>query len=298
MCGPTDSNSWYEDWIKLNGDTFQETSGKVKIYEKNGKLHADGYDWPNHEPFWNYIESNIKNIEHVYFAGGEPMLIERHYDFLQKCIDQDRAKDMQIEYNTNMTTMPTRVVNLWKEFKSVMIGSSIDGMEGMLEYQRYPAKWDKVHRNLKKLDALPDNVRAHFTYTVTAYNVNHMIDFMKWKLKSSGFTKINKTKKKPIVSPHVAHWPMNLNIKVLPDEMKNTITQRFVDFVQWTVDEGYPAHVTEQAQRLSKSICGFMNSESYHTKHWDSFVNYTKSLDKIRNESLLDIEPIFKGYIK
>ena len=296
MCGPTDSNSWYGDWINLTGSNkFQETSGEVEIIEQNGKLHADGYDWPNYEPFWDYLETNIPNIEHVYFAGGEPMLIDRHYDFLQKCIDQDQAKNMKIEYNTNMTTLPTRVTDMWKEFNHVIIGASVDGMEEMLEYQRYPAKWEKVKRNLQKVDELPENVQSWITYTVTAYNVNHMIDFMKWKLENSNYSRINSTKKKPIISPHIAHHPINLNIRVLPDDLKKEITEKFSDFVKYTIEK-HPDYVVRQAQRLADSICSYMNSESYYNEHWNSFIEYTSKLDKMRDQNLLDIEPIFKGH--
>ena len=32
MCGPTDSDAWYDDWIKLTGkNTFKDTSGQVEI---------------------------------------------------------------------------------------------------------------------------------------------------------------------------------------------------------------------------------------------------------------------------
>ena len=41
-----------------------------------------------------------------------------------------------------------------------------------------------------------------------------------------------------------------------------------------------------------------MNSESYHEEYWDYFVTYTKSLDKMRKESLIDVEPMFEGYFK
>ena len=41
-----------------------------------------------------------------------------------------------------------------------------------------------------------------------------------------------------------------------------------------------------------------MNSESYYKEYWNEFVSYTKKLDEIRHESILDIETKFKEYIK
>ena len=299
MCGPADSDMWYKDWIELTGsNVFNDTSGDVTIEDVNGKLCVSQFDWPNNEKFWQQLEKNAHNIEHVYFAGGEPMLIERHYDFLERCIEQDVAKNMIIEYNTNMSTLPPRVAKLWESFKHVRVGASIDGYGKVLEYQRHPAKWDKIFKNLKTLDDMPDNVQSWFAFTVTAYNVFHMPDFMRWKLESSGLKSLNKTRLRPIVSHHVAHNPEHLNIRVLPPELKEIATKKFDDFVAWVEDNNYPPHVIIAAKKISKGVCSYMNSGNYHNEWWNEFINYTNRLDKIRNESIVDVEPIFKEYFK
>ena len=294
MCGPTDSNAWYGDWIKLTGSNkFKDTSGIMEIVDD--KVAA--FNWPEYEPFWEQLEANIHNIEHVYFAGGEPMLIERHYDFLERCVEKDAAKHIIVEYNTNMSTLPTRVTKLWENFKQVRIGASIDGMGAMQEYQRHPAKWEKTLDNLRKVDALPDNIFGWFAFTVTAYNVNHMIDFMKWKLTESKLRKINFTNKRPIITHHVAHHPKHLNVRVLPEQYKKEVAQRFEEFVQWVKDNKFNEHVIKQAEAISKGVTSYMNSDNYYDTHWSEFVKYTKQLDVIRNENLIDVEPKFKDYI-
>ena len=90
----------------------------------------------------------------------------------------------------------------------------------MQEYQRYPSEWNKVLRNIHRVDRAPANIDAWFAYTVTAYNVLHMPEFMRWKLSESGLVKFNNTFKKPIITHHVAHHPKHLNIRVLPPELK------------------------------------------------------------------------------
>lgn len=299
MCGPTDSSAWYDDWIKLTGSNkFKDTSGEVTILENSKGYYATEFDWPNYEPFWQQLEANAHNIQHVYFAGGEPMLIERHYDFLERCIEQDVAKNIIIEYNTNMSTLPTRVTKLWERFKQVRVGASIDGMEKMQEYQRYPAKWEKTLRNLEYLDSMPDNIIAWLAFTVTAYNVHHMIDFMKWKLETSGFKKINSTNRRPIITHHVAHHPKHLNIRVLPDEYKKKITEDFYEFLKWVNKKDFNIHVISQANDIVNGVVNYMNSESYYDEYWNEFIKYTKKLDDIRQENLFNVEPMFKDYIK
>jgi len=298
MCGPTDSDTWYEDWEKLTGKTtYKETSGEVQIYREGNKLVSNAYNWVHNESFWKQLYNNVQNIEHVYLAGGEPMLIDRHYDFLQHCIDTNSAKNIIVEYNTNMSTIPPRVIDLWKEFKQVRVGASIDGMGKVLEYQRNPAKWSKLLKNLHTLDNSPPNIIGWIAFTVTAYNVNHMVDFMKWKLTESGFNKLNSFKNKPIITFHMAHHPKHLNIRVLPDDLKNKITKNFDSFVDWVNQSDLAENTKHKALGIRNSVTSYMNSESYYNDHWNYFKSYTTTLDKIRAESLLDVEPIFKDYI-
>jgi len=298
MCGPTDSNAWYDDWIELTGTSeFKDTSGVIQITKTDKGYHVPQFEWYNYEPFWTQLEKNMHNIEHVYFAGGEPMLIERHYDFLERCVEAGAAKNMIIEYNTNMSTLPTRVLNLWTKFKQVRIGASVDGMGAVLEYQRNPAKWDKTLYNLNKVDDLPNNIISWLAFTVTAYNVLHMIDFMKWKLTESGFKRINSSNRRPIITYHVAHHPKHLNIRVLPNEFKQTIVIRYNEFLTW-IDEGnFNEHIKKHAKEIVNGVINYMQSDSYNEKHWHEFVKYTNDLDRIRQENIKDIEPEFKKYL-
>jgi len=298
MCGPTDSNAWYDDWIELTGTSeFKDTSGIIQITKTDRGYHVPQFEWYNYEPFWTQLEKNMHNIEHVYFAGGEPMLIERHYDFLERCVNSGAAKNMVIEYNTNMSTLPTRVLNLWTKFKQVRIGASVDGMGAVLEYQRNPAKWDKVLGNLQKVDALPSNVISWLAFTVTAYNVLHMLDFMKWKLTASNFKRINSSNRRPIITYHVAHHPKHLNIRVLPEEFKQEVTKRYNEFLSWVESSTFNQHVKKHANEIVTGVINYMTSENYHEQHWHEFVKYTNALDKIRRESIVEIEPEFKKYI-
>ena len=123
-----------------------------------------------------------------------------------------------------------------------------------------------------------------------------MIDFMKWKLQLSGFKKINSTNRRPIITHHVAHHPKHLNVRVLPDEYKKELTEKFYEFLEW-VKNNHPS-VIIQATDIVNGVVNYMNSESYYKEYWNEFLSYTKKLDDIRQESIADVEPKFKEYIK
>lgn len=290
MCGPTDSHTWYEQWTEYHqSNSYQDTHGIVML-ERNdkGRLHTEDYNWHGSESFWSQIEKNIPNIEHVYMAGGEPMMIERHYEFLQKCIDSDHAKNMIIEYNTNMTNLPNRVLEMWTKFKQVRVGASIDGIGDVLEYQRWPIKWSQAYKNLQKLDQYAQdnsNIIAWLACTVTSYNVWHIPEFMIWKLNESGFKKINSTKKRPIITHHIAHGPKRVNIRILPEQMKQDLKQFYSNSL-----DAFPLEHRNTAENILNSIVKYSMSADY-SERLPEFVKFTNYLDKARNQNILDIVP-------
>lgn len=301
MCSPTDSHSWYEQWYSYTGkDSFKDTHGVVQLIRNSvGRLTTSDYDWHNSENFWVQIEDNLNNIRHVYMAGGEPLLIERHYEFLQKCIDKDVAKNIVLEYNTNGTTLPKRATELWKKFKQVELGVSIDGFDKVIEYQRWPAKWSQLYPNLQKLNHLVEtqtNIKCWLTVTVTAYNVLHIADFVEWKIFDSGLDRIRSNR--PIISHHMAHRPLSLNVRVLPPEIKLEIENRYKESMIKLNSSGIERELIDRATDIYNGIVKYMNEEDLHETQFSEFMKYTKFLDKERNQNIIDIIPSLDKYFR
>jgi sulfatase maturation enzyme AslB (radical SAM superfamily) len=293
MCGPTDSHTWYKDHVAMHGPQYNDTHGTVTLEQNaKGRWGTSDYDWHHSEQFWEYLEQNLHTLDHVYMAGGEPLMIERHYDFLQKCIDSDDASHIILEYNTNITNIPERVLSLWTHFQEVRIGASVDGFGKVLEYQRYPAKWNSLEKNLLKIDQLPSNVAAWLSVTVTPINVFHIPEFMLWKLEQ-GYRKINASTRKPIITHHVAHRPYHMNIQVLPEKLK----QQVLDEYQ-AAKLKFPPELQGAASTVLDGISTYMCANNLHDTHWDVFVERTTQLDKLRNQSIVNAVPVYGDFFK
>ncbi len=290
MCGPEDSHTWYKDWVEMGYDnTWKDTHGKVELTRNDkGRWVTDAYEWHGSETFWEQIEANLSNIRMVYMAGGEPLLIERHYEFLQKCIDRDVAKKIRLEYNTNLTNLQPRVLEMWKHFRTVTIGASVDGFGDVLEYQRHPAKWSVVNKNLNIVDKLPENIKATISATVTVYNVWQFPDFMLWKIRQ-GFTKININMTNPIMNYHVCHRPLSNNIQVLPDSQKIMLKQHYENKIK-EFDE-FDENLRKHAAKILDGIIKFAFAVPTDENKLEQFTTFTTKLDKIRNQNILDIVP-------
>lgn len=302
MCGPTDSHTWYEQWSKYSGkNEFNDTHGVVYLQRNsNGRLSTTDYDWHNSELFWEQIEGAIENIEHVYMAGGEPLLIDRHYKFLNMCITRNRAKSIVLEYNTNGTTLPAKIIDLWKEFKQVRIGVSVDGIGAVAEYQRWPSNWDQLYKNLLKLNNLAKesgNIYVWLAVTVTAYNVWHLPKMIEWKLFSSGLTHINISTNKPIISHHIAHQPISTNIRILSAQLKAQLRSEYDESLKMLEKSGVNDAILLSAKHIYDSITKYADAVDL-SESFPEFIKYTKFLDTERGQDISKIVPQYANYFK
>jgi hypothetical protein len=172
----------------------------------------------------------------------------------------------------------------------------MDGFGLTVEYQRWPLKWNQAYKNLQKLDEYAQknpNILAWLACTVTAYNVWHVPLFMKWKLQSSGFVKINSTKKRPIITHHVAHGPRRVNIRILTPELKQELVEHYERFIEEFKKE-YPEEIAKNAESILRGIIKYAQGADYSDK-LPEFVKFTKYLDAARGNNILDIAPEYKG---
>lgn len=287
MCGPADSHTWYEDHVAVTGDMhFEDTHGRVSLVrDEKGRLRDGGaYEWFEAEDLFSRID--ITELRHVYMAGGEPLLIKMHYAFLEELVSQKVAAKITLEYNTNLTTVPSRVVELWKNFRQVKIGVSADGVREIFEYHRWPARWNAIEENLGKVDQL-QNVKYWFATTATVVNVWHLPELMDYCL-GSGFTRL-----KAVPSVHVAHRPLVTNVRILPDELKRQVTDRYVEYLA-SLDE--PLEIKRLVEKKLMAVASYMNAVSM-TERLPQFKRYIATLEKRRGNNLADIVPQYRDLL-
>ena len=300
MCGPTDSHQWYDDFVKLHGTTsYKDTHERIQLVKnEKGRWTTDQYDWfKNSNMYWNNFEKHTKNAKKLYIVGGEPLIIDEHIESLERLVANGTAAGIQIEYNTNLTNVTDRILDLWKHFKEIRIGASIDACNEVFDYQRAPAKWTQVYENLKKIDARNDiNFKCWYAFTITPFNVFHFPEFMKWKLTESNLVKFNPVESyRPIVSYHMCHSPKYYNIKVLPADMKQQVVEHYKPYKDWITATNFSTHVKKHFIKHLDSVEKFMLSEDYSTEWLPQFIKITTDLDKIRNQDIRDVVPQMKG---
>ena len=118
----------------------------------------------------------ISNLKRIYFAGGEPLITKEHYQLLDFLHQTNR--DINIEYTTNLSIVRQdfeSLVKKWKDFKSVHIQVSLDGLYDKGESIRVGMDTDIVLNNILLLKN--NNLEYTISFSVANYNVMDIIEF-------------------------------------------------------------------------------------------------------------------------
>jgi pyruvate-formate lyase-activating enzyme len=140
--------------------------------------------WPRENPqFWSEIDNHLNDIRYIEFTGGEPFMIQEHFQMLQGIVNRGIAHQVEIHYNTNGTHYPEEAVEIWKHFKTVEIAFSIDDIGDRFEYQRTNAVWTEVCANIDRfrdLKKIYSNIVLQVCTTVNVFNVRYLGDVAEW----------------------------------------------------------------------------------------------------------------------
>ena len=79
-------------------------------------------------------------VEEVYWVGGEPLMYEQHWRYMKRIIDLGDGKHAYARYNTNLSRVNYRGINLYSDILSGLrdwqICASLDGTGRIGEYIR------------------------------------------------------------------------------------------------------------------------------------------------------------------
>jgi hypothetical protein len=235
MCSPHDSSGWIKDYKAIFPAVKNESLKETMQWENKGSYNGSSYNWHKQNPtFWKQFYEQMPNMQQIYFAGGESLIIEEHYEILEECIRQGIAKNLELRYNSNGVEWREDLFDLWKEFKLVRFHYSVDSIHEMNDYIRYPSKWNRTEEVFHILDnETGDNVEVTVACAVQALNIYYIPDFIRWKL-TQNFKKINMW---PFgaggINYHFVYHPPHLNVKVLPTWFKEECRRKYEEFIPW-----------------------------------------------------------------
>jgi len=233
----------------------------------------------------SYIIPKLDNqLATMYFAGGEPLISKLHWDILEYLIENNNT-NVVLTYNTNMLKLNhfgKNIIDLWKHFKKVHIGASIDAVGKRAEYARFGTDWKTIDDNFKKLSTSGlDNIVLGLNSTQSWYTIGGLIDLIDWVEQFD----INHVALNP------ARFDHNVEINLLPMDIR----EKIIELVDNRIKDD---------SRFStwKFLKYHMTSETYDQNQLEKYrkraINFTNTLDRIRQNSLLIAAPELESIIK
>lgn len=245
-CGPEFSSRWAQE---LNNDITQPTSQQQQFFE-------------------NYVFENAKNLEHVYLAGGEPLLLKQNLKLLDILAEENPNVNLRI--NTNLSKVDTRVFEKICGFKNVHWTLSVESMEQEFEYIRHGGSWKDFLDNLETIKSLPHKISFNMLYFIL--NHRSIFDCINY------FMQIGFHPNSFIIGALLT--PVELNIRHLPDHEINLLSKLISDRIH-----ANPGYLLEDSYR---NLLHYINQPS--VKNPLGCLDFLSALDFRRN---LDSRKIF-----
>ena len=271
ICGSWSSSQFaVEELANLGPNEDRKTNHHYQMLKQGA--------WPRENlTFWKEIDQVVDQIRYIEFTGGEPFMIQEHFDMLQRLIDRGIAHNIEIHYNTNGTQYPEDADEIWQHFKLVEIAFSIDDVGDRFEYQRTNAVWKEVCRNLGWFRTLREhysNIRLQVCSTVNVFNVLYLEELAQW-IDQQGFD---------FVYWNMMHEAYYFSISTLPDNAKLAIATQLQQAV-----------VDDRTRQEFAQIIDFMNCGV--SLDGNILRMRVADLDRKRNQDLSVVEPEFAKLI-
>ena len=268
MCDGYFSSSIAQEEVEL----FKKPPSLLKSRQRNSSL----------EEILNYVE----HAEQIYFAGGEPLLANEHYEILNKLINSGNT-DLEIAYNTNFTNLFYKnqpVTDWWKHFKNIQVGASLDAHGEVASYVRHGTVWSTIEENLDFLRKNCPHVNFSVTSVVGFLNAASLVELQQsWH--QTGRLPINN------FSFIILTRPEHLSVTALPLHHKTRLEALIKSHIDWCYSNS-----ADNLAILWQDVLTYMWSRD-DSHHLSEFKRLTSIMDNHRHESFKKVFPEYEDLI-
>ena len=162
MCRPNWSHLIDKEVKNIDDQKFQ----KIVQHQDNEVLNNPSFD-----------KLNLDKMERIYIAGGEPTVMPEVYEFLRRCVKENKT-NFEMNINTNAVKISDKLFNLFSKFKKLWFTCSIDGPPKVTEYIRWGTNSQRQISNIHRLKK--GGAGIHFISVISIYNVHVLGDTMEF----------------------------------------------------------------------------------------------------------------------
>ena len=240
---------------------------------------------------WELLDKWIGKVQRVFMTGGEPTIIKKNLEYIEKIINTGRSTEIDLIFTTNATNVNKEFLKIAEKFKSVHFAVSIDGVNDLASYIRFPSNWNQIKQNLYTIGQHNFGIGINTTIQwLNMTRLNEMFDFIEDYIEL-------KPKQFAGVWFQLVQHPTYLDPIYAPNFMKEKAIndiEKFLKSGKIFKEEKYKTLLHGGLEDNLKSTITFLKESFGKQNNVDLFLKNMLQLDKLRNQKLFDILPELK----
>jgi MoaA/NifB/PqqE/SkfB family radical SAM enzyme len=235
---------------------------------------------------WETIEIWIPYVKRVFMTGGEPTIIKRNLDYIDKIIQSGHAGEVELIFTTNATNINKKFIEDSKKFKNVNFNVSIDAVGKLANYIRNPSDWKTIVKNMNLL--YESGMGVSFNTTIQWLNMTRLDEIFEYiencKIGFGG------------IWFQLVTDPFYLDPIFAPKFMKEKCIHDIDEFLKkpFLNDKKYNNILYGEFKQSLIQTRKFLHDNIDNVKHTKEFLKRMEILDRLRNQNLFTVLPELK----
>lgn len=217
-CSPFASSKLDSLWKQHGAENFAREGTTMGQYN----LRVNVVDWYKNPELFDVITSECENIQQLTLVGGEPLASPENLRLLKSL--KHRGKDLRLEVSSNGSLISPEIIEILENFQTYF-KFSMDGIDDVCEYIRYPADFQVLENNVEML--LDSEIKTGIIVTISVLNLMNLKEQYLWAR--------DKAEKKQnhliFYMANFVHMPEHLSVAHLPDQLKQKAKMQ-VEWIQ------------------------------------------------------------------
>ena len=239
-------------------------------------LSSDDVVWSAIKAKIKYNIENAKDVYRIVVMGGEGTIQEDLYKLTDWLIDEKLSNRVNLQIATNGSVCQDETFNYWcKNFKQLTFGVSVDSANAdNFPYVRYPAKFEKISKNLqsfKELTAQYQNFNFYITPTFYINNIAYLEDFLDY------FEEFDCDTKCLAIRDNTLSQPEYLKLSNLPNYIKTQLVDQIIAYIN-----NYSLLERNPMFKISiNSMLDQLRITDFSTEHWERYLDTSARWDRL-----------------
>ena len=264
------------------------TSSSSFELEQFGKISGR---WDASEKTYEEVEPYLRMVNHLYFSGGESLIIDEHWKILDKLIELRRNNEVSIAYNSNFSNLVYKdrhIFDLWDQFtRDLQVHISVDGMGTRGELIRKGFRWDRfvshAEQFRKRFKRKEHTHQLHFDCTVQALNIFDVVTLHQYLYNSGLMKNID------FFFLNFMQTPREMSVWILDKKTKEAAKEN----IRNHIDNFLIPNKSKRSVIFFESLIKYIDLYQEQLLIPD-FLRSMRKFDKLRNESVIETFPEFQ----